>query len=217
MIASLPPEISNALFARAHPTLIKAGHVLFSAGEEGKGCYLLKDGLMKVTVNFSRAQERVLAVLPPGAVIGELSMIDGTPRSATVTAVKDCRLGYISRAQFEAFGEDHPALYRHLLRIVVRRLRDTNVAVAETTFLSLKGRVARALLSLAEAFGRDVGAGRIVIQHKITQGDVAAMAGIARENASRIMNEWLRAGTVTRIRDYYCIEDRVALVKIAQS
>ena len=217
VLGALPRELSEPLFSRAHPVFIKAGRVLFSAGEEGNGCYLLQEGLMKVSVGLSPENQRVIAVLVPGAVAGELSMIDGSPRSADVMAIKDSKLSFVSRTEFHAFADDHPELFRHLIPIIVRRLRDTNAAVAETTFLSLKGRVARAVLSMAEAFGRDVGAGRTVISHKITQGDVAAMAGIARENASRILNEWVRAGVISRVSAYYCIENRAALLKASKS
>jgi CRP/FNR family cyclic AMP-dependent transcriptional regulator len=217
LLSSLPRELSERLFSRSHPVFLKAGRVLFSAGEEGNGCYLLREGLLKVTVGLSPESRRVIAVLVPGSVAGELSMIDGSPRSADITAIKDSKLGFVSRTEFHAFADDHPEVFRHLIPIVVRRLRDTNVVVAETTFLSLKGRVARALLGMAEGFGRDVGAGRILIGHKVTQGDVAAMAGIARENASRIMNEWVRAGVISRVSAYYCIENRAALAKASKS
>ena len=89
------------------------------------------------------------------------------------------------RATFEAFGQSTPELYRHITTLLARRLRDTNEALVATNFLSVKGRVARALLSLAEAFGRDIGQGRILIRQKVSQSDLAAMAGIARENVSR--------------------------------
>jgi len=78
---------------------------------------------------------------------------------------------------------------------------------AAGTFLPVKGRVARAMLDLAAAFGNDVGGGRIVIRQKLSQSDVAAMAGIARENVSRILNEWMRLKLVTRLAGYYCIEN----------
>jgi CRP/FNR family cyclic AMP-dependent transcriptional regulator len=217
LLSSLPRELSERLFSRSHPVFLKAGRVLFAAGETGNGCYLLQEGLLKVTVGLSLENRRVIAVLVPGSVAGELSMIDGSPRSADVTAIKDSKLGYVSRCEFHAFADDHPELFRHLIPIVVRRLRDTNVVVAETTFLPLKGRVARAILSMAAAFGRDVGAGRILIGHKVTQGDVAAMAGIARENASRIMNEWVKAGIISRVSAYYCIENEAALLKASES
>ena len=80
--------------------------------------------------------------------------------------------------------------------------------------MPVKGRVARALLDLAKAFGNEiVGGGRVVIRQKLSQSDVAAMAGIARENVSRILNEWMRLKLVTRLSGYYCIESRPKLEK----
>ena len=70
--------------------------------------------------------------------------------------------------------------------------------IAAGTLLSLKGRVARTLLELAEGFGQDVGSGLIVICQKIGQSDLAARAGIARANVSRILNEWKRHKLVSR-------------------
>jgi len=97
-----------------------------------------------------------------------------------------------------------------------RRLIATNGALAATTFLPLQGRVARALLSLAEGFGHDVGGGRILVRQKITQSDVAAMAGIARENVSRILKEWMRRALITRLAGYYCLENKAALEREAE-
>ena len=86
------------------------------------------------------------------------------------------------------------------MMLLARRLRETNDALAATTFMSLSGRVARALLSLVEAFGNPVGGGRIVVRQKITQSDLAGMAGIARENVSRILTDWTRRSIVSRLR-----------------
>ena len=83
--------------------------------------------------------------------------------------------------------------------------------VAAGSFLPLKGRVARALLDLAEAFGQDVGQGRILIRQKVTQSDLAAMAGISRENVSRILSDWMRGAVVSRLSGYYCLENRAAI------
>ena len=107
-------------------------------------------------------------------------------------------------------------IYRHVVTLLARRLRDTNAVVAAMSFLSLKGRVAQALLSLAEAFGNDVGSGRILIRQKVTQADLAAMAGIARENVSRILNDWMRQKLLSRLAGYYCLEDRSALEREAE-
>jgi CRP/FNR family cyclic AMP-dependent transcriptional regulator len=125
-------------------------------------------------------------------------------------------LSFISRTSFESVDEKNPEVFRPIANLLARRLRDTNNVVAAMSFLSLKGRVAHGLLSLAEAFGNDVGAGRILIRQKVTQSDLAAMAGIARENVSRILNDWMRQKLVSRLAGYYCLENRSALEREAE-
>jgi CRP/FNR family transcriptional regulator, cyclic AMP receptor protein len=71
--------------------------------------------------------------------------------------------------------------------------------------------MARTLLELAEHFGQEVGPGRIVIRQKIRQTDLAAMAGIARENVTRILNDWQRRKLMSRPSGYYCLEDKAQL------
>jgi CRP/FNR family transcriptional regulator len=71
------------------------------AGNAGDGCYRLERGLLKVVVTSTRGDERFLAMLGPGAIAGELAMIDGRPRSASVFALKDCELSFISRKDIE--------------------------------------------------------------------------------------------------------------------
>ena len=215
VLSILPAELSEALFATARPHRLEADQTLFTAGDSGDGCYRLEHGLLKVSMISPGGGERILAILGPGALVGEFAMIDTQPRSASVTAVRDCELSFISRISFERVAAAHPQVYRHIVRLLVQRLRDTNDVVAATSFLSLKGRVAQALLSLAEAFGNDVGSGRILIRQKVTQSDLAAMAGIARENVSRILNGWMRARLVSRLAGYYCLENRAALEREA--
>ena len=126
-------------------------------------------------------------------------------------AVRDATVSFLSNAAFEAFAETHPEIYKSLVRLLARRLRETDTNVAATSFLSLKGRMARTLLELAEHFGQEVGSGRVVIRQKIRQTDLAAMAGIARENVTRILNDWQRARLMTRLSGYYCLEDKPQL------
>jgi CRP/FNR family cyclic AMP-dependent transcriptional regulator len=152
----------------------------------------------------------------PGSVVGELSMIDGAPRSASVTALRDSKLYFVSQADFDAIGKSNPEIYRDVMRMLARRLRDTNDALAASSFLSVKGRVARALLSLAEAFGKDVGNGRILIRQKVNQSDLAAMAGIARENVSRVLKDWTEHAMVSRLAGYYCLEKKDAIQSEAE-
>ena len=173
--------------------------------------YRVEEGLLKVSVITPGGAERILAILGAGPIVGELSMIDGSARSASVSALRDSKLSFVSRSNFEAFAGSNPEMFQHLMVLLARRLRDTNNALAATSFLSVKGRVARALLDLAEAFGHDVGGGRILVRQKVTQSDLGAMAGIARENVSRILKEWTDHKVVSRLAGYYCLENKARL------
>lgn len=211
LFSVFPESLAAKLFADAKPRKLAADEVLFVAGDPGDGCYRVEQGLLKVSMISPSGAERILAIVGPGGIVGELSTIDGLPRSASVTAVRDAELTFVSRAAFQAFAEGHPKVYEVLVTLLASRLRDTDGVVAAGSFLPLKGRVARALLDLAEAFGQDVGQGRILIRQKVSQSEVAAMAGIARENVSRILNDWIRDKLVTRLSGYYCLENKKKL------
>ncbi len=213
LLSDLPERLSSSLLANAKPVKLAADETLFLAGDPGDGCYRLEEGLLKVSMLSPSGAERILAILGPGSIVGDMAMIDGRPRSASVSALRDCKLSFVSRAVFEAIGAKNPDIYKHLLSMLAARLRDTDQVVAAGTFLPVKGRVARALLDLAKAFGNEVDGGRIVIRQKLSQSDVAAMAGIARENVSRILNEWMRLKLITRLSGYYCIENKAKLEK----
>ena len=212
LLWELQDNLSADLFASAAPLRLAADEALFLAGDGGDGCYLVEEGLLKVAVASQSGGERILAFLGPGAIVGEMSIIDGRPRSASVVAVRQAALKFLSRAAFEEFTRNYPEVYKYLVKLLASRLREANAVIAAGTFLSLKGRVARTLLlELAEGFGQDVGSGRIVIHQKIGQSDLAARAGIARANVSRILNEWKRHKLVSRLSGYYCLENKARL------
>jgi CRP/FNR family transcriptional regulator, cyclic AMP receptor protein len=211
LLSALPPELLRRLFAGAPSLRVEAGQTLFVTGDPGDGCYSVDRGLLKVSVFSASGRERILAIMGSGTLVGELSILDEGTRSATVAAVKDSELRFISRSRFMAFAEVHPEVYKHLLLLLAQRLRTTNVVIAASSFLPPNGRVARALLDLSDAFGQDIGGGRTLIRQKITQSDLAAITGMARENVSRILNSWKRQSAVTLLAGYYCLENREAL------
>ena len=216
LLSELPADLPTKLFAKANRVKLAAGKILFRAGATGDGCYRVEDGLLKVTMVSRLGAERILQFLGPSAIVGELSTIDGLPRSATVAAVRDATLSSVSRAEFEAFAEEHPEVYKSLVKLLARRLRDTDAVVAASSFLSLKGRVARTVLELVDHFGHEVAPGRILIHQRIGHNDLAAMAGIARENLTRVLNDWQRHKLLSRLSGYYCLEDKIQLERQAK-
>ena len=191
LLSGLPREYSSRLLAKAHAVSLEKGKTLFETGAVGDGCYWLEEGVLKVSIASPQGAERILAILGAGSIVGELAMLDGLPRSATVQALRDSRLTFLARSVFLEILRGHPEIYRHLLTILVERLRQADDEVAATSFLSLKARVARALLHFAKYLGEPTATpGQLLVRHRICQDDLAALANVARENASRILSEW---------------------------
>src|SRR5215831_6202726 len=167
ILSRLPERLSAQLFAGAKSCHLRAGDSLFAAGDSGNGCYRLERGLLKVIITSPRGEERILAILGPGEIAGELSIVDRQPRSASVIAIKDCELSFISQKNFEKCTKQDPDIYRYLVNVLALRLRETDQAVAADSFLTVEARLARAFLELSDYLGENDGTGRIVLRHKI--------------------------------------------------
>ena len=158
-----------------------------------------------------QVKEQIIAILTPGAIVGDLSAADGLPRSASVVALTKCELRFVNGCAFEAFALEHPEIHQYLIKLLATRLRQAHDTIAALAFLPVKARVARALLTLAENFGTATASGGILIPHMLNQRDIAAMAGVARENTNRILSEWERRKLVTKFLGSYRIDDKAGL------
>ena len=214
--ANLPLDVRRSFLQVARHVELRSRDVLFHAGDSGDGCYILRQGVVKAAVIAKDGQERLLAILGPGSLIGELSLIDDEPRSATISALKPCRLMHLSKQSFFRLADDNPQVYRHALRLLAQRLRGTNDAVVAQGTVTVSGRIARAFASLADGLGDEQRDGRILLAHKITQNDIAGMAGVARENASRAINDLMRDGILGRAGSFYVIERPAELLDLAE-
>src|ERR1700754_1383449 len=103
LLAGLPTELLTGLFAKGRFISLSSDQVLFLSGDVGDGCYRIEEGLLKVSVVAPTGNERILAILGPGAMVGELSMINGAPRSASVATIREAKLCFVSRSAFDAF------------------------------------------------------------------------------------------------------------------
>src|SRR6516164_11279019 len=126
LLSGLPQHLSASLFGNTTPVRLKADEVLFLAGDRGDGCYRVEDGLLKVTMVSRAGTERILAFLGHGAIVGEMAIIDGLPRSASVVAVRAAVLSFLKRADFEEFAEKQPEVYKSLVTLLAARLRETD-------------------------------------------------------------------------------------------
>ena len=106
LLAGLPPEHFSGLFTKGRTTALAADQMLFLSGDVGDGCYRVDEGLLKVSVVAPAGGERILAILGPGAIVGELSMISSAPRSASVAA----DASWCARSSRKATSRPWPAL-----------------------------------------------------------------------------------------------------------
>jgi CRP/FNR family transcriptional regulator, cyclic AMP receptor protein len=184
---------------------------LFHARDKGDGLYRLDQGLLKVCLASSRGQDQILAILQPGEIVGDLAVIGGLATSASVVAMVDSELRFISRTFFQTFVQQHSEIQEELSKLAAVRLREAYKTIASLAFLSMRGRLAHALLELARNLGEGLPSGAIVIPIPLSQKDLAALAGVARENINRLLGEWERGKIVTKSSGFYRIEDRKKL------
>jgi CRP/FNR family cyclic AMP-dependent transcriptional regulator len=210
LFASLPEGLILQLFEGAAPGKATAGSALFSEGEDGNGLYVIDRGLLKIVVRSPAGEERIVAIIGPGGIVGELAIIDGLPRSASAIVMQDCEFRFIDRTAFATFTALNPNFYRELVKILSIRLREADKELAASTFLSGRGRLARALIELAEHFGQAAN-GSVILEHKISNADLAAMTGLACESVGHVLTEWRERQLVTQTEQYHHIHDLVAL------
>src|SRR6266436_2476788 len=115
VFSELPETLRSELFEDATTHNLRDGEALFRAGDVGDGCYRIETGLVKIVVASQQGEECIISLLGPNAIVGELSMIDGKPRSASVVAIADCSLSFVSRAKFQKCSEAHPELASYMV------------------------------------------------------------------------------------------------------
>ncbi len=136
LLDALGPRGRAAIEREAEWLAIPAGHMLFELGEEGDDLYILRSGSLGVYLPWGADQLRLLALIRPGETVGEMAVISGEPRSATVIAIRDSELLRLPKARFDALIGGKPRLLEGLNRLLVQRLRQ--VSAGETPALDPK-------------------------------------------------------------------------------
>jgi CRP-like cAMP-binding protein len=190
LFAGIDPEAVSSLIEAMTRIELKRGHVLFEEGELGETFYLVSKGKMKLGRSSPDGRENLLAVLGPGEMIGELTLFDPGTRTATATAVTDANLVSLSHSNMVTWLAVNPAASQHLLASLARRLRKTNEALADLVFSDVPGRVAKALLDLAERFGEVTGEG-VHVRHELTQEELAQLVGASRETVNKALADFV--------------------------
>ena len=169
------------------------GETVFAEGEQGDTLYIVLSGKVKVGRRAADGRENMLSVMGPSDMFGELSLFDPGPRTASATVLTDARLASLAHTSLRPWIADRPEIAEQLLRVLARRLRRTNDALADLIFTDVPGRVAKALLGLAERFGTQESDG-VRVHHDLTQEELAQLVGASRETVNKALADFAARG-----------------------
>jgi CRP/FNR family transcriptional regulator len=203
--------LASALTTRA----VVRGHVVFSEGDTGDRLFIVIEGKVKISRAANDGRENLLTVLGPGEMFGELSLFDPGSRTATATAVTESTLASLDHDDLRPLLLDQPAVAVQLLRALAQRLRRTNEAMADLVFSDVPGRVAKALLDLAEKFGDDESDG-VRVRHDLTQEELAQLVGASRETVNKALADFASRGWLRLEGKSVVILDRERLARRAR-
>jgi CRP/FNR family transcriptional regulator len=196
LFEALDEQGAKALRANVTEVRLARGQILFNEGEVGDRLYVVLEGKIKLTRTSPDGRENLLSVLGPSEMFGELSLFDPRPRTASAIAVTECRLAGLGHDDLRPWLTGHPEVAVQLLRALAQRLRKTNDVMADLVFTDVPGRVAKALLDLAERFGQPSDTG-LHVHHDLTQEELAQLVGASRETVNKALADfaarnWLR-------------------------
>jgi CRP/FNR family transcriptional regulator, cyclic AMP receptor protein len=167
--------------------------IIFLEEEEGAALFIITSGKVKVVRTDDQGKEVILSILGEGDFFGEMAILDGLPRSATVVSIDDSELFMIHRRDFLQLIEKSPQVAVSLLRELTRRLRKSDEQIKSLSLKDAVGRVANVIIQLADDSGK-IKQGQVIIPDFPLQQDLANMAGTSRETISRTLHQFIREG-----------------------
>lgn len=194
----------------------RRGEVLFHQGDPGDALFILITGAVKILLPGEAGDEAILATVRPGEFFGELSLLDGAPRSATAVALEPTETLVLSRDRFRGLIATEAGARDALLAALAGELRRLTRHVEELHFLDMTGRLAARLARLAEEAGVSGHGGTIRLDGPPTQGDLAAMIGATRQSVNKVLGTFVDGGLIRLERDAIVILDLAGLARTAR-
>ena len=184
-------QLEQMSVARKYPK----NTILFMEGDESTHLYIIRKGKVTVSVAGEDGRQVILNYMGEGEYFGELALMDGKPRSATVTTATPCEFIAISRASFQRLLKASPEFVFAITSAFADRVRSLTDSVKDLALLDVYGRVSVALEKLSDDNGR-------IDNPKVTHQDIANMVGSSREMVSRIMKQLIVGGYVEQCPRY---------------
>jgi CRP/FNR family transcriptional regulator, cyclic AMP receptor protein len=186
IFCDLDSEAFDQLCRYAKHAALKRGATICSKGDPGNSLVAVISGTVKISVSSAEGRSAILNLIGPGEIFGEMSVLDGQPRSADATANTNCEIFIIDRREFLPFVRSQPALAMKFIELLCTRLRWTSDQVEQIILQNLPGRLASALIRLTEKHKLAPG-GRTIA---VTQQEISEMVGMTRESINKQLRIW---------------------------
>lgn len=214
VFADLAPRDLDELARAAYVKRLAPREELCRKGAPGSQVYVVVRGRLRVLATSADGSDVLFGIMDPGEVVGELALLAGGRRTATVVAIEECELLGLDRRDFLALLRSRPALAVRLLEVLAERLRRISELVEDTVFLDLPSRLAKKLLALGAAYGRPASGG-VRIEMKFSQQELGTMVGTSRESVNKQLRAWREQGIVASERGFLVIRRAAELERLA--
>ncbi len=214
LLADLPSEAIRSLARAGSVRDYSRGEVLFAEGDPAGDLYVILSGAVQIHSVTRDGQQTVLALLGAGECLGELSLLDGRPRSASATVAEAGELLAVGGDAFERWLAATPDASRAMLRVLSLRIRRSNEHLADISAFGVRQRVARRLLDLVDSRAQVLRDAETRVP--ITQQELAAMLGATRESVNKSLREFARLGLVKLDRGAVSLLDIAGLAQAAE-
>jgi CRP-like cAMP-binding protein len=196
LFSSLGPDDLVRLSASLQLRRYEQGEVIFHQGDVGKDLYIIRKGEVTIRLSSADGREVTLTLLRRGDAFGELALLDEAPRSTDAVAREETALLSLNRGDFQKFLEERPQVIPALLAELSRLVRRVTQTVHDANFLDARARLARVLLDLAQTQGQP-GTEGVAITPRLTQTELANLAGLTRESTNRWLRFYAREGLLS--------------------
>lgn len=190
LFSAMTPDQAALLSNAVEKRRFKRGELMVEQGKKSDALFIILAGRARVLMTDRKSREVILASLQPGDYLGEMSLIDHKPHSASVEAEVQTDALVLGRLEFTRCLADNSAMALAVMQGLVRRLRQADEKIGSLALMDVYGRVAKLLMSSAVSDGGQ----QLMIREKISRQDIAKMVGASREMVSRVMRDFEEQG-----------------------
>ncbi len=216
LFAAVGAQDLETLAGMARRRAFESEAPIFRKDDPASGLYVIERGRVKISSGSREGREVVLNLLGPGAIFGEVALVDGGGRTADATACDPVGVLVLERGQLNPFLERRPELLLRMLITLTARLRWVSDRLEDTVFLGLPARLAKRLLFLGEHFGIDTPRGRRLTV-SLPQRELASHMNVTRETMNRLLQDWQGQGLIEVHRGFIVLQQTEALARIVQA